>query len=88
MSFCQDPSSDDDEEVALASLKTCPVEEVSDSPASPASSTYHSVPDETDRGGVSGREQSFLQSNVISRENSPANKRKRDGVDDSECGNR
>lgn len=88
MSFCQDPNSDDGEGVAQATPKTCPEEEASDSQACSASSTYHSVPDKGEPGGASGGEQSFLQSNVISKENSPANKRKRDGVDDSECGNR
>lgn len=83
MSLCQGVTTDDGEEWAQASL----VVEASDGPACPSSSTYHSVP-EDHSGGVSGMEQSILQSNIISMENSPANKRKRHGVDDSECGNR
>ncbi|XP_044055454.1 homeodomain-interacting protein kinase 3-like isoform X2 [Siniperca chuatsi] len=84
MSVCQGLSSDDGEDVARATLKTSLIEETSNSTASPA---CHSVPDEGHPARLSGKEQPFLQSSSISGENSPAKKRKRDGVDDSECGN-
>lgn len=85
MSICHGVSSDDGEDAAQETLKTCLIQETSDSTASPA---YHSVPDEGHPAGLSDKEQPFLHNTIISGENSPAKKRKWDAVDGSERGNR